>query len=414
MNMTRRGLGLGGLAMAMLAGCGGGPLVRGGPSGERDPGLRPQPNADYDAWVVAFRGRAQAAGITRSTLDSAFAGAGFLPGVVERDRNQTEFTRTLEDYLAIVAPEEKVQFGRGQVATQRNVLARVEDTYGVPPEVIGALWGMESYFGTRRGTINVFSATSTLAWEGRRGTFFEAQLMSALRLLQAGDARASEMVGSWAGTMGHTQMMPDVYETYAVDFDGDGRRHIWGDDPADALASTARFLERRGWRRGQPWGLEVIVPAGYSGPTGRGSDRPVSSWRAAGIVPARGGALPEAGEAALLIPEGPGTPAFLVYHNFEVIRRYNPSTNYALALGYLSGRLAGGGPLVGEFGPDANGLTLEDRKSIQTGLSRRGYDAGTADGVVGDRTEAAISAWQRDQGLPVTGEPSRALLASLS
>ncbi len=412
MKMTRREMGLGLVSLGLLAACGGAP--RDTPARSADPGLRPQPNPAYDDWIRAFRARAETQGITEGTLDRAFRSAGFLPGVIERDRNQTEFNRTLEDYLAIVAPEEKVRFGQQQVAAQQDVLARVEATYGVPPEVMGAFWGLESYFGTRRGTINVFSATSTLAWDGRRGRFFEAQLISALELLQAGDAQPEEMVGSWAGAMGHTQMMPDVYQRYAVDFDGDGQRHIWGDSPADALASTASFLEQRGWRRGQPWGLEVTLPAGYSGPRGRGSDRPVGAWRSEGVAPARGGGLPEAGEAALLVPQGPGTPAFLVFHNFEVIRRYNPSTTYALAVGYLSGRLAGGGPLVGTFGPDANGLTLEDRRALQGGLNRRGYDAGSEDGVTGDRTKAAIRAYQRDKGLPATGEPSRELLAALT
>ncbi|WP_240705093.1 lytic murein transglycosylase [Pacificoceanicola onchidii] len=379
-----------------------------------DPGLRPQPNASYDAWVAAFRERAMARGITAQTLNAAFRGQGYLPGVIERDRNQTEFKRSLEDYLAIVAPEEKIRFGKPLYARQRGTLSQIEGQYGVPPHILASVWGLESYFGTKRGTIPVISATSTLAWEGRRGRFFESNLMDALRIVQTGDARPAQLVGSWAGAMGHTQLIPNAYQANAVDFNGDGKRDIWTDDPTDALATTARFLSRAGWRRGQTWGLEVTVPAGYSGPTGRKNRRSVVSWRDLGIRAAKGGSLPDHGSAALLAPMGLSRPTFLVYHNFNMILRYNPSENYGLAVGYMADRLNGGGPLRGTFGPDKYGLTLEDRKAIQAGLTRRGFDAGKADGVIGKKTEAAIRAFQQSAGLAVTGTPSKALLQALT
>ncbi|WP_425099645.1 lytic murein transglycosylase [Tropicibacter sp. S64] len=416
MALNRRQFSLGAMAFG-LAGCGGGtvgvPNVA-RPDPATDPGLRPQPNASYDTWVAAFRQRAMARGITVQTLDAAFRGQGYLPGVVERDRNQTEFKRSLEDYLAIVAPEEKVQFGRPQFARQRGTLGRIEAQYGVPPHILAGVWGLESYFGTKRGTIPVISATSTLAWEGRRGSFFESNLMDALRIVQTGDATPSQLVGSWAGAMGHTQLIPNAYQANAVDFNGDGKRDIWTDDPTDALATTARFLSRAGWRRGQIWGLEVTVPQGYSGPTGRGNRQSVGAWSALGVRAAKGGSLPDHGPAALLAPMGIGRPTFLVYHNFTIILRYNPSENYGLGVGYMADRLNGAGPLSGTFGPDSNGLTLEDRKAIQAGLTRRGYDAGTPDGVIGKKTEAAISAYQQAEGLAVTGQPSKALLARLT
>ncbi|MFW2541379.1 lytic murein transglycosylase [Primorskyibacter sp. 2E107] len=417
MSINRRHFSFGAMAFG-LAGCGGVgvgtmPSVS-RPDPASDPGLRPQPNASYDAWVAAFKERATARGITAQTLSAAFRGQGYLPGVVERDRNQTEFTRSLEDYLAIVAPEEKVRFGRPLFARQRGTLAQIEAKYGVPPHVLASVWGLESYFGTKRGTIPVISATSTLAWEGRRGTFFESNLMDALRIVQTGDARPAQLVGSWAGAMGHTQLIPNAYQANAVDFDGDGKRDIWTDDPTDALATTARFLSRAGWRRGQIWGLEVTVPQGYSGPTGRGTRQSVSAWQALGIRAAKGGGLPDHGPAALLAPMGTGRPTFLVYHNFNMILRYNPSENYGLGVGYMADRLNGTGPLSGDFGPDRNGMTLEDRKALQAGLTRRGYDAGKADGVIGKKTEAAIRAYQQAEGLPVTGTPSKALLARVT
>lgn len=275
---------------------------------------------------------------------------------------------------------------------------------------MASIWGVESYFGTKRGKIPVISATSTLAWEGRRGRFFESNLMDALRLVQTGDARPAQLVGSWAGAMGHTQLIPNAYQENAVDFDGDGRRDIWSDNPIDAFATTARFLARAGWKRDQPWGLEVRLPDGYAGPLGRSSRAEVSRLQALGVRTAGGGSLPDHGLAAVLAPMGTGKPAFLVFHNFNMILRYNPSENYGLAVGYLADRLAGDGPLVGDFGRDANGLTQNDRKALQRGLSRAGFDAGTADGVIGKKTENAIRAYQQAKGMAVTGLPSRTLL----
>jgi lytic murein transglycosylase len=401
-------------AFAFASACGAEAPKVARPDPATDPGLRPQPNASYDAWVAAFRERAKARGITDATLRAAFRGQGFLPGVIERDRNQTEFRRTLEDYLAITAPEEKIIFGRRSYASQRANLRKVEERYGVPAHILGSIWGLESYFGTKKGTIPVISATSTLAWEGRRGRFFESNLMDALRIVQTGDARPEQLVGSWAGAMGHTQLIPNAYQTHAVDFDGDGKRDIWSDNPIDAFATTARFLSKAGWRSGQGWGLEVTLPQGFSAAlTGRKNKRSVEDWRARGVRAARGGALPDYGSAAVLAPMGVGKPAFLVFRNFDMILRYNPSENYGLAVGYMADRLNGGGPLVGSFGPDANGLTLEDRKAIQRGLNGKGFNVGTVDGVFGKKTDAAITAYQQANGLPATGKASRDLLARL-
>ena len=378
------------------------------------PEFRPQPNADYDAWVAEFRGRALAQGISETTLDRGFRGQGFLPGVVDRDRNQTEFRRTTEDYLALVASEDDLATGRPRVAAERGTLAAIEAESGVDANVLAAIWGLETRFGTRLGQIPVISATSTLAWEGRRGRFFEAQLVAALKIIQSGDTTTDRMVGSWAGAMGHTQLMPTVYQEYAVDFQGDGRRDIWGSDPTDALASTAEYLRRYRWRRGERWGLEVHLPEGFDmGSAGRDNRRPVSAWRAAGIRPARGGALPDHGEAAIHAPGGPTGPAWILYRNFNVILRYNPSVNYGIGVGYMADRLAGGGPLTRAFGPDETGLTQAERRELQRLLTRRGFDAGAPDGVIGRGTEAAIRAYQEARGLPVDGRASQALLRAL-
>ena len=375
--------------------------------------MTPVPDAGFDAWVAGFRPRALARGITPATFDAAFAQAGFLPGVIERDRNQTEFTRTLEDYLAIAASDERVSKGRAALGRYGGTLAAIEARYGVEPEVVTAVWGMESFYGERQGSVPVVSALATLAYEGRRASFFEDQLVAALRILQNGDITPAGMTGSWAGAMGHTQFIPTSYVAYAVDFDGDGRRDIWSADPTDALASTAAYLARSGWKRGQPWGVEVRLPDGFSGPFGRGTTRSPSAWAAAGVRDMDGRAVPDWGPASILAPMGRSGPAFMVFPNFSVIGRYNNAENYMIGIGHLSDRLAGAPPVRGSFPPDARGMTIADRRALQERLTARGFDTGGADGVIGKRTTDAIAAYQASAGLPVTGEPSLALLASL-
>ncbi len=414
MRATRRTVTLG-LAALALAACGG---PRSGPSGftpprAPDPAMQPVPNPAFDAWVAAFRGRAQGQGISTATLDVAFSGAGFLPGVIERDRAQTEFTRTLEDYLAIAASDERIAMGRDMLGQHGGLLREIEARFGVEPQVVTAVWGLESFYGTRRGDVPVISALATLAHDGRRGAFFESQLIAALRILQNGDITPERMTGSWAGAMGHTQFIPTTYLAYAVDFRGDGRRDIWSDDPTDALASAANYLSRSGWRRGQPWGVEVRLPSGFSGPTGRGTTRTPSAWAAAGVRDMNGRSVPDHGPASIITPQGAAGPAFMIFQNFTVLTRYNNSTNYVIGVGHLSDRLAGGPPIRGSFPPDAQGMTIDDRRELQRRLTARGFDTLGSDGVIGNNTRAAITAYQESVGLAPTGEPSRELLARL-
>jgi lytic murein transglycosylase len=377
MELTRRHFGLG-LAAAGLSGCAAGGRSGGGATSSRDlpDDLRPVPNAGYDAWVAAFRPRAAGQGISPDVVASAFEDAGYLPGVVTRDRNQVEFQRSLEDYLSIAVSDERVSKGRAAYARHGPTLQAIESRYGVDASLVTAIWGLESFYGERRGDVPVISATSTLAYDGRRGRFFEEQLIAALRILQRGDTDVDRLRGSWAGAMGHTQFIPTSYLAFAVDFTGDGRRDVWSEDPSDALASTAAYLSRNGWTRGLKWGGE----AGAGAPAGR------------------------------IIDPQPGGPQFSVTSNFQVIKRYNNSDAYAIGVGHLADRIAGGPPLRGRFPPDAYGMTKEDRIALQRGLTARGFDTGGTDGVIGPRTREAIEAFQGSRGLPVTGDPSLALL----
>ncbi|MEM1360536.1 MAG: lytic murein transglycosylase [Pseudomonadota bacterium] len=411
MTLTRRGF-TAGLSAAALAGCAtssGSPGVTSRAAAA--PGMTPVPNAGFDAWVESYKGRAQARGLSSVTLQEGFRDAGYLPGVIERDRKQVEFTRTLEDYLAIAASDERVAKGKENFRRHGSKLQQISNAYGVEPEVVTAVWGLESRYGERRGDIPVVSATATLAYDGRRGDFFEKQLTAALKILQRGDTKPANMTGSWAGAMGHTQFIPTSFELYAVDFTGDGRRDIWSDDPTDALASAAAYLKRSGWRQGQPWGVEVQVPAGFSA-YGRGSNRSPSSWAASGVRDMRGQPVPDYGPASIIRPQS-GGPVFMIFPNFTVITRYNNSTSYVIGVGHLSDRIKGAQPLQSGFPPDANGLTIEDRKELQERLNRAGHDVGTPDGVVGKKTEAAITSYQQANGLAATGKPSQDLLQRL-
>jgi peptidoglycan lytic transglycosylase B len=374
--IDRRGFSVG-LSALMLSACSGGGST---PVSAPKPKVQAVPNSGWDAWVANFKTRAVGQGISQSTIDRAFRGAGYLPIVIKRDGNQTEFKRTLEDYLAIAASDERIATGKQMLQKYGSLLSRIEAEYGVPKQIVLAIWGLESRYGARRGDIPVMSALSTLAYDGRRGAFFEKQLIAALKILQNGDTTPANMTGSWAGAMGHTQFIPTSYLAYAVDFTGDGRRDIWSDDPTDALASAAAYLKRSGWVRGQTWGGEV-------GSAAASSATPVS----------------------VLQPQVPG-PKFAVFRNFQVIKRYNNSDSYALGVGHLADRIAGGGPLKTPFGPDKNGLTLNDRKELQDRLTKAGFDTGGADGVIGPKSIGAISGYERSQGLPVTGTPSQALL----
>jgi lytic murein transglycosylase len=413
MGTTRRNFGAGLAALLALAACGGGG-GGGAARGVAEASFPPAPNPAFDAWVAAFRPRAVAAGIPEATVAVAFRDVGFLPGVIERDRNQTEFTRTTEDYLAIAASDARIAAGRAAMSQWGPVLAEIDARFGVEPHVVTAVWGLESQFGTRRGNVPVIAALSTLAFDGRRGPFFEDQLIAALRILANGDITPERMTGSWAGAMGHTQFIPTSYLAYAVDFRGDGRRDIWSDDPTDALASAAAYLSRSGWRRGQPWGVEVRLPPGFDpGLTGRGTTRSAASWGGMGVTDMDGRAVPDHGPASILIPAGPTGPAFMVFPNFGVILRYNNAINYGIGVGHLSDRLRGGPPVRGTFPPDAQGLTLADRQELQRRLTAAGFDTQGTDGVIGTNTRNAILAYEAASGLPQTGEATAALLARL-
>jgi membrane-bound lytic murein transglycosylase B len=372
------------------------------------------PNPGFDRWVTGFRGRALGRGISAATFDRAFAGAFYDSDVIARDRRQAEFTKAIWEYLDSAVSDTRLENGRKALAEHRRALERIEAHFGVEKEVVAAVWGLESSYGSYRGTTPIIPALATLAYDGRRGAFFEDQLVAALKILQAGDISPDRMTGSWAGAMGHTQFIPTSYLAYAVDFTGDGRRDIWSDDPTDALASTAAYLARFGWQKGQPWAIEVALPAGFNfGLAGKKTRRAVADWRALGVRAADGGRLPDHGPASILLPAGSKGVALMIFQNFHVITRYNSADAYVIGVGHLSDRLAGGGPFRTAWPRGDRALAAAERRELQERLTRAGYDTGGVDGKIGPATIQAVKAWQVAQGLVPDGYATLDMLKRL-
>ncbi len=364
-------------------------------------------HAGFDRWVAGFRGRALSQGVSAAVFDRAFQSARYNPDIVTNDRNQSEFRREIWDYLDSAVSPARVETGGDALRRHDATLRRIEARYGVPRQVVTAIWGMESNYGARMGDLPLIGSMATLAYDGRRGAFFEKQLVTALKIVQSGDVRPENMTGSWAGAMGHTQFMPTSYEAYAVDFTGNGRRDVWSDDPTDALASTAAYLDRHGWHEGMPWGVEVRVPQGASfGDT----KRMPSDWASRGVVGTDGNPVRDFGSARILQPAGPSGPAFMVFANFDVIKRYNNSDAYALGVGHLSDRVAGGPEIRASWPRGYDALSFEQRKDMQRRLQGKGFAVEKIDGIVGPNTVTAIRAFQQSVGAEEDGLPSQQLL----
>lgn len=365
------------------------------------------------AWLAAFRTQARAAGIDEATLQAAFSDVRYLPRIIELDRAQPEFTRSVWDYLDTAVSPQRVTRGRERVAQVRAELDAAAARYGVPAELIGAIWGIESNFGGDVGSTPVIDALATLAVDGRREAWARDQLLGALKILQSGDIERPRLVGSWAGAMGQTQFIPSAFLAYAVDADGDGRRDLWA-SMADVAASTANFLARSGWQPGQPWGVEVQLPPGFD--PARADDalrQPAATWADEGVRTLDGTPLPELTQASVFQPAGARGPAFLVGPNFRAILRYNNSTSYALAVGLLAQRLAGGNGVQAAWPRELQPLSRSQTVALQTALNERGFDSGAADGLFGPATRAALRRWQRSAGLPADGYPTVELLQRL-
>ena len=371
-------------------------------------------NPEFESCLNTLRAPARAAGVQDDTFTRHTQGLAPDMSVIDKLNFQPEFRTAIWDYLAGLVDEERVAEGRALLTQHADTLARVQARYGVDPATVVAVWGVESNFGQTFGKSPLVQSLGTLSCFGRRQTYFRTELYAALRILQAGHIAPERFVGSWAGAFGHTQFMPSTFERLAVDFDGDGKADLM-DSTADALASTTNFLQKAGWRTGQPWGFEVRLPAGTSlSGEGRRTKRPMSEWAARGLRTVDGSPLPTGvGNAGLMTPAGAAGPAFLVLRNFDAIYSYNAAESYGLAIAHLADRLRGGGPFATPWPTDDPGISRAERRELQGLLILRGHDIGEVDGMLGARSRAAIQLEQERLGHEANGRGGQKILRAL-
>lgn len=373
-------------------------------------------DAKFEAFIQnSIWPQVKAAGVSRDLFDQAFAGITEPdPVVLKLAKTQPEFTSTTSEYLAKAVTPIRIETGQAMLSENAKLLSAIEKKYGVDKRVVLGIWGMESNFGKDKGSMSVMRSLATLIYAGRKRDYAKGQIVAAFKILQKGIRTPDNFTGSWAAAMGHTQFIPTSYISYAVDWTGDGKRDIWG-SKEDALASTANYLAKAGWRIDRPWGWEVRLPSKFNrGLIGRGHWKKVSEWVKLGIVPATAKSFnaPQA-EAFVMIPQGIEGPAFLVTKNFLVIMDYNLSHSYALAVGHLGDRIGGGAGIEAAW-PEVNfDLSFAERIEMQKRLSAKGFETGGADGRFGARTYEAVIAFQRSVGAPLDGNPSRKVLELL-
>jgi len=369
----------------------------------------------FTKWKKEFRSTALSAGVSAAAYDAAFSHvAGPDLETIEKMGRQAEFKLKIWEYLDSAVSETQVRNGREMLKKHAAALAAIERRYGVDAEAVLAVWGIETRYGARMGDHNVIGALATLAWAApRRKEFWSKELVNALKIVQGGHVQPASMIGSWAGAMGHTQFMPSSWKGYAADFEGDGKRDIWTNIP-DALASTANYLAKHGWTKGHAWGYEVKLPKGLDKRLVNKDGITLAKWTELGVTRIDGSPFPRPGDKAVLkMPAGASGAAFLVLKNFYVIKRYNNSDFYALAVGHLADRIGGGGEIVHPWPRGYEPLDEAGRKKVQALLARRGFYSGEIDGAIGSGSKDAIMAFQRSAGLEPDGYASKALLNRL-
>ena len=368
-------------------------------------------HADFSSCLASLRAQAAQEGISAATLEAAFHGLQPDPKVLTFESSQPEFKTPIWDYMSGLVDDERVADGKAAMAKNEAALAKAEARFGVDRHVLAAIWGVESNFGGDMGQRPLVQSLTTLAcMSPQRPGYFKGELMATLKIADRGDIPLDRLNGSWAGAFGQTQFMPSTFLKLAVDLDGSGRDIV--DSAAAALGSTANYLKHSGWETGEPWGFEVKLPEGYSGPSGRKTKQPMSAWAARGVKRIDGRPLGE-GQAGLLLPAGADGPAFLVTRNFDVIYSYNAAESYTLAIAILAQRLAGGPGIETPWPTDDPGLSRAERREVQTLLNKHGYDVGEPDGSIGAKTKSAIADFESKNGMTQDGRASVKVLEAL-
>lgn len=374
-----------------------------------------EPTQDFATWLADLRADAERRGFSASTIDEAFALIEEpLPRVIELDRSQPEFVQTFSGYMNNRLSDTRIARGQRLLAEYRDLFAEIQQKYGVQPHYLVSFWALESNFGDATGGFSVLNALATLAYDPRRAPMFRDQFMAALAIIEEGHIEAADMTGSWAGAMGMCQFMPDTFQAYAVDGDGDGRINIWKSVP-DVMHSAANYLSQAGWKGDERWGREVVLPDNFDfALAGIQTRKTVTEWNALGVMRVDGQPLGNAAiEGSIIVPAGVDGPAFIGYSNFRTIMVWNRSTNYAISVGHLADRFMGEGPIRNMPEGEERPLTREEVTELQNLLTGLGFDTGEPDGAVGSRTREAVRNYQISKGLPADSYVSFELLAAL-
>lgn len=364
---------------------------------------------NFDTWLETLKSEAKAAQISEQTINDTFQNAQYLPSVIVLDRGQPEFISPFLNYVEKRVSPNRVAKGRALLQEHEALLNQIEAKYGVPKQILMAFWGLETNYGSNKGNYGLPSALATLAFEGRRSQFFRAQLFDTMRIIDAGHNKVAGMRGSWAGAMGHMQFMPSTLLKYGVDADIDGRMDIWTSLP-DAFASAANYLNQVGWRKTEIAALEVKLPNEFDYSLAQLNRRQHAlHWSKLGVLTIENNALPELAEAAILLPQGRFGPAFMVFHNFDVIMDWNRSVNYALSVVHLSNQFIADKPIVAGDFAEKEALTFNQMWALQGKLNELGFDCGPPDGFPGLKTQAAIRQYQASERLAQDGYASPSL-----
>ena len=375
------------------------------------PIVTPQMESRFEGFLRDFRAQALAAGIDGALYDQALGHVTLDPRIEQLNAAQPEFVKPIWQYLDNAVSAKRIADGQAALAANADMFAKLEAQYGVPKEILAAIWANESDYGRALGNFNIFQALATLAFEGPRTGYARPQLIAALQVAQQGPFATGTMFSSWAGAFGQTQFVPTSWLAHAVDFDGDGEKDLWN-SAGDALASAAQLLVNYGWQRGQRWGYEVKLPANF--PYEQADldiVKPLSDWRALGVTTVAGAALGEdQQQGAIILPAGARGPAFMVFGNFNAVLKYNTAISYGLAVCLLADRLGGDAGVAASWPRDEQPLSRPQRFQFQQDLKTLGYDPGEIDGVIGRKVRAALRDYQKARNLPADGFATQSLL----
>ena len=371
-------------------------------------------NEHFSSCTAALADRAKQEGVSQQIIDEIFPHLVHQDRVIELDRSQPEFVQTFPGYFSKRVTDWRTEKGKAMYAKHEKLLHKLSDKYGVPPHYLLAFWGLETNFGSYKGKMPVLDSLATLACDKRRSKYFTQEFLVAVKLMQREKLKKDNMVGSWAGAMGHTQFMPSAYTHYAIDGDGDGQVNLW-ESEEDALSSAANFLASLGWERSFRWGREVKLPEGFNyQESGYKNRKPLSEWHEQGVKKADGSPLGEGETTAyVIVPAGHNGPAFIAYKNFRVIMRWNNSEFYAIAVGVLADRIAGASGIKATL-PALPAYNRKDIIALQSKLNDLGFDVGKPDGIIGPATREGIRNYQISNNMIADGFPGLEVMAALN